>query len=64
MHGYGFGMGFGWIFLLLLVALIVYLFSKEKETKNSSAIDILEKRYANGEIDEEEFKTKLENLKK
>ncbi|MCW9025676.1 MAG: SHOCT domain-containing protein [Thiovulaceae bacterium] len=27
-------------------------------------MDILRKRYANGEIDEEEYKTKLEELKK
>lgn len=60
---HGFGMGIGWLtVLLLIVALIYFLNGNNKE--NSSAIDILDKRYANGEIDEEEYKTKKENLKK
>jgi uncharacterized membrane protein len=42
--------------LLLIVALIYFLNTNNKE--NSSAIDILDKRYANCEIDEAEYKTK------
>ncbi|MCW8837219.1 MAG: SHOCT domain-containing protein [Thiovulaceae bacterium] len=63
MHG--FGMGFGWIFLLLLIIFVFYLINGKKQyDEDDSALDILRKRYANGEIDEEEYKTKLEELKK
>jgi putative membrane protein len=40
--------------LLLIVALVYFINSNKKETL--SAKEILDKRYANGEIDEQEYK--------
>ncbi|MDF1875412.1 hypothetical protein JHD48_06670 [Sulfurimonas sp. SAG-AH-194-I05] len=58
----GFGMGLGWFIPLLVVGILFYLFNENKN-KDSSAKDILDKRYANGEIDEQEYKTKTETLR-
>ena len=65
--GHGWGMGFGmWFTLILFILLIVY-FLKENtkgEEKHSSAQDILDRRYANGEIDTEEYQEKYDALNK
>ncbi len=72
MDGYGYGMGYGaWILWLLfwilviigLVLLIRYLWQgggarKEEE----SALEILKKKYARGEISKEEFEEKKKDL--
>ncbi|MBU0464862.1 MAG: SHOCT domain-containing protein [Proteobacteria bacterium] len=58
--GHGF---FGWIFSLLFWGLIVYgiisivrrLISGNQFSKSKSALDILKKRYASWEINEQEF---------
>ena len=42
---------------------LVYIVNGNKKD-GQSAIDILDKRYANGEINEQEYKTKKENLEK
>ncbi|MCK4875161.1 MAG: SHOCT domain-containing protein [Sulfurimonas sp.] len=60
-HGYG--MGLGWLIILLLIVLFVYFINGNKK-EELSASDILDKRYANGEIDEKEYKTKKKNLEK
>ena len=61
---FGFGHGFfGWIFPLLFWGLIIYglisiirrLISRNQSKKNESALGILKKRYASGEINEQEF---------
>jgi putative membrane protein len=72
MHwDYGWGMGFGWIFMILFWALvimgIVFLIKlvsgREKgEKKEETALDILKKRYAKGEIGREEFEDKKKDL--
>lgn len=63
-HNFMFGgMWFGWIFWILLIGLVVWLVvnqnNKNKQNNSylnsESAIDILKKRYANGEILKEEF---------
>ena len=56
MYGYGMsGMVIVWtVPLLLIVALVYFINSNKKETL--SAKEILDKRYANGEIDEQEYK--------
>jgi putative membrane protein len=64
----GFGMGASmwifWIILLLAVAIIIRFMmngpKKPGDTSSDSPLQILEKRYARGEIDQTEF----ENLKK
>ncbi len=65
--GHGWGMGFGMWFLPVLFIIIVIYFLREKSTseeKHASAQDILDKRYASGEIDTEEYKEKSDALKK
>ncbi len=63
INGWSFMMGFGWIGLILLLVVLVY-FVKYTQNKNKepSARDILDKRYANGEIDDEEYKRMKDNL--
>lgn len=65
--GHGWGMGFGMWFTFILFLFVVFYFLKEftkTEEKYSSAQDILDKRYANGEIDIEEYEEKSNALKK
>jgi len=62
MHGWGFGMGLGWIITLLLIVVLVYLFIKSNKKEGLSAKELLDRRYANGEIDEQEYKRKRDLL--
>ncbi len=72
MHwDYGWGMGFGWVFMILFWVLIglgiVYLVKliaggSKKEEQTETALDILKKRYARGEISKEEFEEKKKNI--
>lgn len=73
MGTFGWGMGFGWIFMLIFWALIViglitvvqWIFSNKPESHISvekSALQILEERYARGEIEREEFEQKKKDL--
>jgi putative membrane protein len=55
---HGWGMGFGWIVPIAIIALLFYLFSDRQRLRSSSAQEILDKRFANGEIDEAEYKEK------
>ena len=65
--GHGWGMGFGmWFIPIFLVVILIY-FLKENgkgEEKTPSAQDILDKRYASGEIDTKEYNEKSDALKK
>ena len=70
MHwDYGWGMGSGWVFMIffwvLVVLGIVYfirivMIGAKKENSGDTALDILNKRYAKGEITKEEFE-KIKN---
>lgn len=70
--GWGFGL-FGWIFMLLfwiliivgVVALIKWLASQSQGTgeRGKTPLDILEERYAKGEINKEEFEAKRKDLR-
>jgi putative membrane protein len=53
----GFGMGFGILFWIFILAALYYLLiDKNKATEISPAArDILNQRYAKGEIDREEY---------
>jgi putative membrane protein len=75
-YGMGPGMmwgwwGMGWIFMIIfwglvvvgLILLIRYLIRIPKEGKfEESALDILKRRYARGEIEKEEFEQKKKDL--
>lgn len=74
MFGWGFG-GFGMIFMLLFWALIIvgialvvkWLVEQGRPAmgtgaRGESALDILKKRYASGEIGKEEFDVKMRDL--
>ncbi|NIV04325.1 SHOCT domain-containing protein [Candidatus Saccharibacteria bacterium] len=66
MNGWG-GMWFGWIFWIIILGLIVWAVVKivnhntnrrgavESPSSGESALDILKKRYARGEIDQQQF---------
>ena len=56
------GMGFGWFIWIIVVAVVVWgilQFTNRNQLQNSSKsetpLDILKRRYANGEITKEEF---------
>lgn len=59
---HGWGMGFGWLVPLFIIGLLFYFLQDKKETK-SSAQDILDKRYASGGIDRQEYEEKSKDLK-
>ena len=72
--GMGFGFGFGWIFMILFWGLIilgvVYLVKAllggptAQEKKSESAREVLEKRFAKGEMSKEEFEDAMAVLKR
>jgi len=63
------GMWFGWIFWILIIGAVIYLIvrlTNQNNTRNTpsgdSALDILKKRYAKGEISKEEFEEKRKHI--
>lgn len=77
MMGYGYGMmGYGWGWFMMIgvvvltvlgiVSLINYLQLSSRTSchSNSNALNILNERYARGEITEEEYNQKKSQLKK
>ncbi len=63
MSGWRSEMGFGWIVMFLIIVIFIYFLNQNKTISDESARDILDKRYASGKIDEEEYKKKKETLK-
>jgi putative membrane protein len=75
MMGWGYGGGWGWwIFMVIfwlavligIIALIRWLWvaggRTSRQATQDSALDILKKRYARGEINKEEFEQKKKDL--
>jgi putative membrane protein len=63
MMGEGYNMmGFGWIFVILVIIILVYIFKNDTTNGKKSTKDILDERYAKGEIDVEEYKEKKKIL--
>jgi len=65
--GHGWGIGFGmWLILILFGALVFYFVKENNKSgdKHASAQDILDMRYAKGEIDTQEYEEKSNALKK
>lgn len=65
--GHGCGMGFGMWFIPILLAFILFYFLKENDKnkkETTPAQDILDRRYANSEIDTQEYEEKSNILKK
>jgi len=61
----GFGMGLGWFIPLLVIVGFVYFFNENKRNNKDdlSAKEILDMRFAKGEIDKEEYEERLKALK-
>lgn len=74
MGTFGWGPGFGWIFMILfwgviilgIVALVKWLSTGTNDNNRprppKTALEILEERYARGEIEREEFEQKKHDL--
>ncbi len=64
--GYG-GFNFGGMIMMilgiLLAAAVIYFIWKGNSSKAESPLDVLQKRFVNGEINEEEYKAKKETLR-
>ena len=66
-HGF---MGFGWIIWLAIIAIAVWLILrfttknriKGDTSRGKSSIDILDERYAKGEIDKEEYEERKSKI--
>jgi putative membrane protein len=68
---FGWGMGFGWIFMVAFWALVIlgviYLVKlisggSKSSGEHETALDILKKRYAKGEISKEEFEARKKDI--
>jgi len=62
------GMWFGWFFWIFIVALVIWLLvdrsnkTKQNPPPQETALDILKKRYAKGEITKEQFEQMKKDL--
>lgn len=70
-NGYGYNSGdWVWMFLMMVlflvgIVLVLRFLSQggRKDSHEDSALEILKKRYAKGEIDKKEYQEKLKELK-
>ncbi len=66
-YGYGYGGIIMWVLIILAVAAIIYFAVNASngtkiEGKEESALDILKRRYARGDISKEEFEEKKKDI--
>lgn len=64
-EGYMMFPGFGLLILIVIVVIIIMLVGKKRNaccSKDESALDILKKRYAKGEISGEEFQKRKKEI--
>jgi putative membrane protein len=62
-YGMGWGMILVWLVPILLVALVILYGVRDRNEKpRRTALDILEERYARGEIDQDEFHKRRADL--
>jgi putative membrane protein len=58
-YGHGYGGGYMWILLLVVIGILVYLILRNVPSgpgsDKESALDILKKRFAKGEITQQEY---------
>lgn len=66
----GWGTAFSWLISIVVLVAIIWFFRKMTNTnqgksnmQTKSALDILNERYAKGEIDKNEYKSKKQDLK-
>lgn len=73
MGRWGWGMAVtGWVFMALLIGLVAWLMvsstrhgsPQAHESSRFEAIDTLDRRYARGEIDRDEYLARMEDLEK
>ena len=66
--GHAYGSGFMWIFWILIIAALIWFVTiatrdrKDASGREKSALEILQERYARGEIDRDEFEQKKKHL--
>jgi putative membrane protein len=64
--GYGYGGGYAWILLLVVMGILVYLIlrnvSSGQGSEKESALDILKRRFAKGEITKQEYEEMKQKL--
>jgi putative membrane protein len=69
-YGFGYGGMFMWIIFLIVIGLLIYFIINAQTTKgrtptqNESALDILKKRYARGEITKEEYERMKKDIER
>lgn len=72
MNGFGWGMmGFGWVTIIVVIGVLVWAIVQSASQRNdvtrptntSSAEAILADRFARGEIDNDEYRTRLDALR-
>ena len=69
MDGHMGGMGLWWLFGLALVVLVVWAIARAAGSQASARDEespeaLLKRRYARGELDEQEYERRLNNLRK
>ena len=67
MHGFGFGGLLMWLLLAVLVGIVVYMAVKQhdagrRDSGGRTALEILRRRYASGEISRDEYERMKSDL--